>query len=168
LTGPGPSPDAEVAIEVLSRLAARGETLAVAESCTGGGLGSILTAAPGASSAFIGGVIAYSDSVKVALLGVGATTLAVHGAVSEPCAREMAEGVRDRLGADWGISITGIAGPDGGSPAKPVGTVWIGLSGPEVVSGESFYFPGDREQIRSSAARTALGLLSRSVESQDG
>jgi nicotinamide-nucleotide amidase len=157
----------QVAIDVLSRLAVRGETLAVAESCTGGGLGSILTSAPGASSAFVGGVIAYSDSVKVALLGVEATTLAVHGAVSESCAREMADGVRDRLGADWGVSITGIAGPDGGSPEKPVGTVWIGLSGPDVLSGESFRFPGDREQIRSSAARSALGLLSRSVESQD-
>jgi nicotinamide-nucleotide amidase len=157
----------EVAIDVLSRLGARGETLAVAESCTGGGLGSILTSAPGASSSFIGGVIAYSDSVKVALLGVAATTLAVHGAVSEPCAREMATGVRDRLGADWGVSITGIAGPDGGGPEKPVGTVWIGLSGPGVHSGESFRFPGDREQIRSAAARTALHLLSRSVESQD-
>ncbi|MEJ2483850.1 MAG: nicotinamide-nucleotide amidohydrolase family protein [Gemmatimonadota bacterium] len=140
----------------------------MAESCTGGGLGSILTSVPGASSAFVGGVIAYSDSVKVGLLGVGKTTLAAHGAVSGPCAREMADGARDRLDADWAVSITGIAGPDGGSPEKPVGTTWIGLSGPGVSVEESFRFAGDRDRVRTAAARTALVLLARAVESRDG
>ena len=168
MTGPGTSPGVKSAIEALSRLKERGETLAVAESCTGGGLGSILTSVPGASTAFIGGVIAYRDSVKHALLGVGATTLAAHGAVSEPCALEMAEGVRDRLEADWGVSITGIAGPDGGSQDKPVGTVWIGLSGPGLCVGEAHRFPGDREQVRSAAANAALALLIRSVGVENG
>jgi nicotinamide-nucleotide amidase len=167
LTAPEPGQAAALAIEVLSRLEERGETLAVAESCTGGGLGSILTAVPGASAAFIGGVIAYSDSVKLSLLGVDPSTLASHGAVSSECAQQMADGVRTGLSVDWGLSITGIAGPEGGSPEKPVGTVWIGLAGPGQRFGEPFRFGGDREKVRRNAVSEALRLLVRSVETDD-
>jgi nicotinamide-nucleotide amidase len=162
-----PSQGAALASEVLARLEDRGETLAVAESCTGGGLGSILTSIPGASAAFIGGVIAYSDSVKLSLLGVDPSTLLSHGAVSSECAQQMAAGVRDRLSVDWGLSITGIAGPEGGSPEKPVGTVWIGLAGPGDQFGEPFRFRGGREDVRRSAVSEALRMLARSVEPVD-
>ena len=167
MTGPGAPPGLDVANDVLSRLQVRGESLAVAESCTGGGIGAILTSIPGSSEVFVGGVIAYSDSVKVSLLGVGAATLTSHGAVSGECALEMADGVRNRLAVDWGLSITGIAGPEGGSPAKPVGTVFVGLSSPARRFVEPFRFPGNREEVRAAAARAALDLLARSVEPLD-
>jgi nicotinamide-nucleotide amidase len=115
---------------VLERLRQRGETLAVAESCTGGGLGAALAAVPGASDVFLGGVIAYANAVKEGLLGVPPELLAEHGAVSDPVAIAMAEGVRRRTGSDWALSVTGIAGPGGGSAAKPVGLVHLGLAGP--------------------------------------
>lgn len=115
---------------VLARLRQRGETLAVAESCTGGGLGAALAAVPGASDVFLGGVIAYANAVKEGLLGVPPELLAEHGAVSDPVAIAMAEGVRRRTGSDWALSVTGIAGPGGGSAAKPVGLVHLGLAGP--------------------------------------
>jgi nicotinamide-nucleotide amidase len=115
---------------VLERLRRRGETLAVAESCSGGGLGAALAAVPGASDVFLGGVIAYANSLKEGLLGVPAELLAEHGAVSDPVAIAMAEGVRRRTGSDWALSVTGIAGPGGGSAAKPVGLVHLGLAGP--------------------------------------
>src|SRR6185312_10671917 len=108
-------------------LADRGQSLAVAESCTGGMVGERLTASPGASRFFRGAVVSYSNEVKQELLGVLSSTLQEQGAVSAACAAEMAAGVRQRLGADWGLSITGVAGPDGGTPDKPVGTVFIGL-----------------------------------------
>ncbi|MCL7968289.1 MAG: CinA family protein [marine benthic group bacterium] len=167
MTGEGARSAQDVAIDVLSRLRVRGESLAVAESCTGGGLGAILTSIPGASAAFVGGVIAYSDSVKVSLLGVAPATLTSHGAVSRESSLEMADGVREILAADWGVSITGIAGPDGGSRAKPVGTVFIGLSGPDLEFGERFRFPGEREEVRTAAAWAALDLLARSVKRTD-
>jgi len=115
---------------VLERLRRRGETLAVAESCTGGGLGTALAAVPGASDVFLGGVIAYANSLKEGLLGVPPELLAEHGAVSDPVAIAMAEGVRRRTGSDWALSVTGIAGPGGGSATKPVGLVHLGLAGP--------------------------------------
>ena len=115
---------------VLERLRQRGETLAVAESCTGGGLGAALAAVPGASDVFLGGVIAYANAMKEGLLGVPPELLAEHGAVSDPVAIAMAEGVRRRTGSDWALSVTGIAGPGGGSAAKPVGLVHLGLAGP--------------------------------------
>ena len=115
---------------VLERLRRRGETLAVAESCSGGGLGAALAAVPGASDVFLGGVIAYANSLKEGLLGVPPELLAEHGAVSDPVAIAMAEGVRRGTGSDWALSVTGIAGPGGGSAAKPVGLVHLGLAGP--------------------------------------
>ena len=144
---------------VAERLIARRETLAVAESCTGGGLGGRLTASPGASEWFYGGVIAYANEVKQTLLGVPQEVIAVHGAVSGECAAAMAAGVRSATGATWGVSITGVAGPGGGSPEKPVGTVWIGLAGPEGIATFEHHLRGDRESVRRRAQSGALHHL---------
>ncbi len=147
-------------------LSDRKETVAVAESCTGGGLGSILTAIPGSSKYFLGGIIAYSNQVKMALLSVNESTLNKWGAVSHPVAREMAQGAKQKLNTDWGISITGIAGPDGGTETKPVGLVYIGLASPdgEVESFEC-RFGKDRERllIRYLSSYQALDLLRRKL-----
>jgi PncC family amidohydrolase len=129
-------------------LKAAGRTLAVAESCTGGMLGKMLTDVPGASEYFLGGVVAYADGAKTALLGVPADVIAAHGAVSEPVARRLAEGARERFGADYGLGITGIAGPAGGSAEKPVGLVYIGLAGPDAAVVHRHVFGGDRHIIR--------------------
>jgi nicotinamide-nucleotide amidase len=147
-------------------LAAAGRTAAVAESCTGGGLGERFTRVRGSSAWFLGGVVAYANEAKTALLGVPEAMLAEHGAVSEPVARAMAEGVRDRLGADFGIATTGISGPDGGSDAKPVGTVWIAVARPEAEGGthaERFLFPFERERHRQVTAQVALDWVRRAL-----
>ncbi len=136
-----------------------GATLAVAESCTGGGLGARLTAIPGASAWFLGGAITYADTAKVALLGVDPAIIAAHGAVSAECATAMATGARAALGATWALSITGIAGPDGGSPEKPVGLVFVGLAGPDGVVAAEHRFRGNREVIRHRAQTAALHHL---------
>jgi nicotinamide-nucleotide amidase len=140
----------------------RQETLAVAESCTGGGLGAMLTESAGSSSYFQGGIIAYANAVKAQILGVSAADLAQHGAVSEIVAQQMAQGVRDRLGTTWGLSITGVAGPDGGTPEKPVGCVYIGLAGPQGASAKHYQF-GDRgrDWVRRVSACSALDQLRR-------
>jgi len=146
---------------VRDRLAERRLTVSTAESCTAGGLGHLITEAPGTSAIYLGGFVTYGNEQKRELLGVPSTTLETHGAVSAPTAEAMARGARDRIGADLALSITGIAGPDGGSDAKPVGTVFIGLAGPEdddlVV--RRFRFPGDRRLVRIRTARTALAML---------
>jgi nicotinamide-nucleotide amidase len=139
-----------------------GATLATAESCTGGLLAERLTRIPGSSDYFPGGVVTYSNAQKTRLLGVPEELLAEHGAVSEPVARAMAEGVRRALGTDYGAGITGVAGPGGGSEAKPVGTVHVAVAGPggQVVH-RRFRFPGDRERIRWFASQLALEMLRR-------
>ncbi|MFO0574865.1 MAG: nicotinamide-nucleotide amidohydrolase family protein [Polyangia bacterium] len=137
----------------------RGATLVTAESCTGGLIGQILTSTRGSSAYYQGGVIAYANEVKVALLGVRPETIAAHGAVSEACVREMAEGARRRLSATYAISVSGIAGPDGGTPDKPVGTVHLAAAGPDETLHHKLLWPGDREQIRRIAAVAALNLL---------
>jgi nicotinamide-nucleotide amidase len=143
-------------------LKAAGQTLAVAESCTGGGLGQLLTTVPGSSAYFWGGVISYDNQVKIKMLGVDAVDLERLGAVSAEVACQMAAGVRDRLGTDWGLSITGIAGPDGGSEEKPVGLVYIGLaSATGVEAVRSLFGARDREFIRYLSACRALDLLRR-------
>ncbi len=148
---------AEVDQLIAGWLIERGERLAVAESCTGGGLGARLTARPGASEWFAGGVIAYANEVKEHVLGVPAQVLATHGAVSGECAAGMAQGVRRATGAEWGVSITGVAGPDGGTPDKPVGLVWIGVAGPAVVrTVEHRFWTRDREGVRLRAQTAAL------------
>ena len=148
-----------------SLLQQRQETVSVAESCTGGGLGEQLTRISGSSSYFWGGVISYSNEVKQALLGVEPEALMQHGAVSEVVAQQMAVGVRDRLGTTWGISITGIAGPEGGTPTKPVGLVYIGIAGPEIVTSVACQFGShhDRLLIRWLSVCTALDLLRRQL-----
>jgi nicotinamide-nucleotide amidase len=138
----------------------RGLTLAVAESCTGGALGGRITSVSGASEYFLGGVISYDNRIKEELLGVPAKLLQQHGAVSEECAKEMADGVRRTTGADIGISITGIAGPGGGTPDKPVGLVYIGISAPQFATTAVRGILGsDREMIRIRATTQALLIL---------
>jgi nicotinamide-nucleotide amidase len=153
----------DLASVVLDACNARGLTLGVGESCTGGLLGARLTAIPGSSSVVIGGVIAYSNGVKEDLLGVGADTLERHGAVSEQVAVEMAAGVRRRLGVDIGVSITGIAGPGGGTPEKPVGLVWIAVDLRGEIRTHGSRFIGDRAEIRFRATQAALDLVRRMV-----
>src|SRR5205807_255013 len=135
--------------------------LATAESCTGGLVSARLTSIPGSSDVVRGGVVAYADAVKEAQLGVPASLLTEHGAVSAEAAAAMAGGVRDRLGADVGISVTGIAGPGGGTPEKPVGLVYIHVSTPEGEDALDLNVPGDRDAIRARAAAAALHLVRR-------
>lgn len=148
----------------------RGETLSVAESCTGGGLGQMVTSAPGSSSYFVGGIIAYDNLVKRSLLNVAAEDLAQWGAVSNFVAQQMALGVQSRLGTTWGLSITGVAGPGGGTAAKPVGLVYIGLAGPEAVESFEYHFGSlrGRAWIQRLSACTALDQLRRKLQLQSG
>lgn len=155
----GRAPRRELAGRVLELLRRRGETLAVAESCTGGLLGGAVTAVPGSSDVFWGGVIAYADEAKRHLLGVEGDVLARDGAVSETAALAMARGMQERSGADWAVSITGIAGPGGGTRAKPVGTIWLGLAGRGEVRSRLLELSGDRTEIRAETVRRALALL---------
>jgi nicotinamide-nucleotide amidase len=147
------------------RLIEAGKTVATAESCTGGMIGELLTRRPGSSRAFLGGAIAYSNAEKVRQLGVREATLASHGAVSEPTVREMALGARERFGADLAVAVSGVAGPDGGTPDKPVGTVWLALAGPgagnaaDPVTTKLLAWPGARDQIRTLASWWALRLI---------
>jgi competence/damage-inducible protein CinA-like protein len=148
---------------VLERFGARGLTLATAESCTGGLVAARLTAVPGSSAVFRGGIVAYANAVKEAELGVPAETLARHGAVSSETAQAMAWGARARLGTDAAVSVTGIAGPDGGSEEKPVGLVNLCAAGPGGELASELRLPGDRETIRRRATVAALHLLHRLV-----
>ncbi len=144
----------------------RKQTVAVAESCTGGGLGSIFTCVPGSSEYFLGGIIAYNNQVKIGLLAVAEETLNQYGAVSHPVAQEMAQGVKQKLNTDWGISITGIAGPGGGTETKPVGLVYIGLASADgKVKSFECRFGKDRERslIRHLSSYQALDLLRRKL-----
>jgi nicotinamide-nucleotide amidase len=136
-------------------------TLSVAESCTGGLIGSRLTDVPGSSSYFMGGVIVYGNQAKIDLLKVSGKTLDENGAVSSPAVREMAQGVRDKLRSDLGIAVTGIAGPDGGSKDKPVGTVFIGLASKRELFSERYFFRGTRVQIKRKTSSMALDWVRR-------
>lgn len=131
--------------------------LGVAESCTGGLLGAAITDIPGASEAFCGGVIAYEDAIKTSTLGLDAKRLEKHGAVSAWAVEAMAHAVRDLLGCEVGIAISGVAGPGGGTMRKPVGTVWIGISGPEqLFDAHRLKLKGDRAAVRQQAVEAAL------------
>jgi len=149
----------KVAEHLVELLKASGLTCATAESCTGGGVGSAITAVPGSSAVFAGGVISYSNDVKRDVLGVKAETLASVGAVSSETAAQMADGARNLLKTDLAVSLTGIAGPDGGSAEKPVGLVWFGLSTSAGTRTEKVIFSGDRAQVRAQAVIHALGML---------
>ena len=153
--------DDSLASVVLEALRHRGETVAVAESCTGGGLGAALAAVPGASDVFLGGVIAYANSVKQGLLGVPAELLERHGAVSDPVACVMAKGARRITGSTWALAVTGIAGPAGGSDSKPVGLVHIAVSGPDGTQSEAIRFGSSRGRswIQTLTASEALNRL---------
>jgi nicotinamide-nucleotide amidase len=165
--------DGETALPAVvgRRLIDRGLTVGTAESCTGGLVGELLTSMAGSSAYFRGGVITYADDEKVRQLGVARETLAAHGAVSEATVREMALGVRERMGTDLGVALSGIAGPGGGTPEKPVGLVWLALAAPgpggePVVVTRRIDFPGARDQIRTLAAWWALSMLLRATTSE--
>lgn len=145
----------------------RGLTMALAESCTGGLAGSLVTAESGSSAWFLGGLMTYANEAKRDLCGVPEALIAEHGAVSAPVAAALARGVRERLRADWAASITGVAGPNGGSDTKPVGTVYIGVSGPGFESVRRFKYPGERAIVRDRAAKTALVLLRLAVAERE-
>lgn len=151
--------------EIIARAAARGLTIATAESCTGGLIAGALTAAPGASAAFTHGFVTYADAAKTTMLGVPAALIARHGAVSPQVARAMACGARRASGADIAVSVTGIAGPDGGRPGKPVGTVYIGIAGPGGrAAAFAHRFRGDRAAVRAATTAAALRHLARALQ----
>lgn len=148
-----------LAEEVGRLLRLKGLTVSVAESCTGGRLGDMLTDVSGSSDYFLGGVISYSNDAKISLLGVNSKTLKVKGAVSEEVAIQMAAGARTKLGADIGIGITGIAGPAGGSATKPVGLVYVAVSSTTSSECSKNLFRGSRSSIKDQSARKALEML---------
>ena len=150
----------------LNALKERGETLAVAESCTGGLVASMITSIPGSSQSFQGGVVAYSNEVKQSQLRVTSNSLAQHGAVSEAVVLEMARGVKQALGADWGVSTSGIAGPTGGTEAQPVGTVWMAVSGPNFESAWCHNLGRQRERIVERASRRVLTHLFQAIQQE--
>lgn len=151
--------DEDLETIIVRLLTERKATLTVAESCTGGCVAHRITNVPGASVVLLAGLVTYSNAAKQKFLGVRADTLAAHGAVSEPVAREMAEGARHQTGADYALSVTGIAGPGGGTPGKPLGTVFIGLAGPSGTVVERNFNPYDRETFKQVTAQQALELL---------
>ena len=151
-------------ISVGEKMRAQGLTMAVAESSTDGLISHLVTSAPGSSAYFLGGVVSYADTVKQAVLGVRGETLAQHGAVSRQCALEMARGVRETLGAQVGVAVTGIAGPGGGTAEKPVGLTWIAVITPAGERAECFEWSGDRAENKNSSAEAALKLLLDELE----
>ena len=151
----------------LESLVARGETLATAESLTGGLLASAVTDVPGASRAFVGGVVSYATRVKVSALDVPAAVVEEHGVVSEECALAMAHGVRRRLDAAWGVATTGVAGPDT-QEGRPVGTVWVAVAGPDVARARLLALEGDRRAIREASCEAAVSLLRDLLREEPG
>ena len=157
--------DCETLAELVhASLTRTGATLATAESCTGGTIASRLTALPGASAYFKGGVVAYSNEVKHGVLGVDQHILDTEGAVSEPTVRQMAEGVRRLMGTTYGVATSGIAGPTGGTPQKPVGTVWIAVSGPHTTEARLMHYGDRRQQTIDRTVNQALAMLSNMIE----
>jgi nicotinamide-nucleotide amidase len=166
--GIGPEGLRDLAVRVCDRIgpscySTDGSTLAATESCTGGLVAAALTDVAGASDVFVGSVVAYSNEAKMTLIGVPGSMLAQYGAVSEEVAKAMAEGTLAALGVTRAVAVTGIAGPDGGSDAKPVGTVWFATAGPDGSSATMRIFPGSRDIVRTRSAALALDLLRRSL-----
>lgn len=149
---------------LLAAARARGWRITTAESCTGGLIAGLLTAIAGSSDVVDSGAVTYSNAAKTRMLGVPAEMIAAHGAVSEPVARAMAGGARAIADTDLAIAVTGVAGPGGGTPEKPVGLVWFGLAGAEGITAESRIFPGDRTAIRLATVRHALTLLRAALD----
>ncbi|MBO5836960.1 MAG: CinA family protein [Oscillospiraceae bacterium] len=139
--------------------ALKGRTLVTAESCTGGGIGAALTAVPGSSAVFKGGIISYTNEVKISQLNVDREVLNTCGAVSDEVAKQMATGVRKNLAADYAVSVTGLAGPDGDEFGNPVGTVFIGFADENGADVRKFQFPGNREDVRNQAICAALAFV---------
>lgn len=158
-TPAGEAPNARPAQDVVAGLISSGKTLAVAESLTGGMIGSTITSVAGSSAVFKGGVISYVNEVKHGVLGVEDATLATDGAVSENCACQMAEGARKRLSTDIAVAVTGIAGPGGEEPGKPVGTVWIAVSTASETVANRHLFEGTREEVREQTVDAALEMV---------
>jgi len=154
----------QLAREIGEALLRGGWWVAVAESCTGGGVLESLTEVPGSSRYLAGGIVAYADHVKTGQLGVSPELLGAHGAVSAEVARAMAQGIQRRWGVDFGLAVTGIAGPGGGTPEKPVGTVWFAVTGPDRVVVRLDRFDGDRTAVRQRAIARALGFLLEELE----
>ena len=147
--------------DIGSILVDKGLTISVAESCTGGLIGSMITDVPGSSRYFLGGIIAYSNQSKIEILNVSSKTIEEHGAVSDQTVREMAWGAKRLFNSNLGLAVTGIAGPDGGSIEKPVGTVFIGLAAEDRIFMAGYRFHGTRGEIKQETARTALNYLRR-------
>lgn len=160
--------DTTLPARVVELLAARGERVACAESCTGGLIASLITEVPGASAVFEAGYVTYANRIKERALGVRAETLAAHGAVSEAVVREMAEGALRESGAEHALAVSGIAGPDGGTPEKPVGTVWVAWGRPGAIRAQALYFPVARKLFQTMVAATALDLLRRELLGIEG
>jgi len=158
----------ELETVIVRLLTERKATLALAESCTGGGIANRVTNVPGASAVLLAGLVTYSNAAKQQFLGVAADTLAEHGAVSKAVAREMAEGARRQTKADYALSVSGIAGPSGGTPEKPVGTVYLGFAGPGGSRVERQFNPYDRETFKQVTAQQALELLRRNLLATNG
>lgn len=146
------------------RLRSRGVTVATAESCCGGLIAHRITNVSGSSAYFAGGVVSYSNDAKMKLLGVEASVLDAHGAVSEPVAKQMADGAVNAFDATYAVSVTGIAGPTGGTDDKPVGTVWLGVTSPSGTHAEVKHFSGDRDGVKRQTADRALELLLEVIE----
>ena len=152
----------DLGAQLHAELLLRGQTVSCAESLTGGAVAQALSAAPGASETFVGGVVSYATTVKVAVLGVPDSLVEEHGVVSAGCATAMAQGVRALLGTDWAVSTTGVAGPDR-QEDKPVGLVYVGLAGPDVARSVELHLTGDRAGIRAAAVEAAVALALEAV-----
>lgn len=160
--------DDDMETVIVRALSERRETLALAESCTGGLIAHSITNVPGASAVLLAGIVCYSNESKIRLLGVDPDIIAQHGAVSEACCRQMAEGALKVSGATFALAVTGIAGPSGGTPQKPVGTVFIGLAGPFHTVVERRHNPFDRETFKQVTVNQALNLLRRNALCPNG
>src|SRR5688500_15621177 len=152
--------------QLVEVLTARGETLAVAESLTGGQLAAQFTSVPGASACFLGGIVSYATAVKVSLLGVSESLIATHGVVSAECAAGMASGARTLLGATYALATTGVAGPDR-QEGKPAGHVWIACAGPEAVETKLLSLDGDRAAVQAASCRGAMSVLGGMLRMED-
>lgn len=159
--GEGDSRLEQVVGTVLKR---REQTLSLAESCTGGYVSHLITSVPGSSAYYTGGVVSYANAVKMEELGIPAGMLELNGAVSRPVVEKMALGVREALRTDWSIALSGVAGPDGGTEEKPVGTVWMAVAGPGGVRSVKGFFPGTRDLVIQRSALAALNLLRKELE----